>query len=137
RSRFQPSELQASLAGPISEGLDATVVPEGTAIENYLGDAGRHGPLGQSGTDGLGLFGLVATEPEALAAGLRLGGAGRVVDDLGVDVPGAAEDGQAQAVGRHRAAQVAAGPVGASFFAYECVHAHDVLVLSGPRPCRA
>src|SRR5690606_38796552 len=93
------SELQPGLARGVGEGLDAAVILIATALEADLVNTGGPGPLGHQPADDRG-GGLVAAVAGLLAEA-RLEGAGRgeggrrvVVDDLRVDVLGAAEDRQ-------------------------------------------
>ena len=88
------SEVEAGFAGGIGERLDPPVVPEPGSIEDDLLDAGGLGPLGDEPTDDGRLLGLGSTRSAKLLLRRRGRGerpAGRVVDDLGVDVVEAAE----------------------------------------------
>lgn len=84
-------ELEPGSPGSLGERGDSTVIPERTAIEADLFDTGGLGPLGDRLPHRLGGL-LVATEADAVSQRLvgsacrSQGPAGRVVDDLGVDV---------------------------------------------------
>src|SRR5690606_20375699 len=104
-------ELKASGAGTLSEGRDAAGVSEAVAVEDHGFDAGllagfgdlladreREGHLGLALVTALADFGdLLGFESQVAGSGQGL--AGGVVDQLGVDVRGAAEDRQARALG--------------------------------------
>src|SRR3954470_24733207 len=97
------SELQAALAGAVSQGRDATGVLVAGAVEDHALDAGGLRALGDELTDGLRLVGLRT----GAGAQVRLEGGGRdeglaegVVDDLGDHVPGRLGDDQARTLGR-------------------------------------
>src|SRR4029079_8364878 len=51
-------ELEAALAGALSDGLDPTVIQEATAIEDYGRNSGGLRPLRNHGADRLGAFRL-------------------------------------------------------------------------------
>src|SRR5690606_27537970 len=119
-----------SFAGPFGQGLDATVVLEGPAVEHDALDAGGLGALGERQPHLLGLLGLVTREPEALAVRFGDGDAFGVVDDLGVDALGAAEDREAQPARVDGAAEAPAGAVGAPFLADDGNHAHSLCLGS-------
>src|SRR4051794_24909013 len=88
-SRKSSSEGQATLAGSVCEGRDATVVLVAGAVEDHTVDARSLGALGDQAADALGLLGLVRARRAQVA--LHGGGVGqrladRVVDHLGGDV---------------------------------------------------
>ncbi len=84
-------ELESGSPGSLGERGDATVISERTAIEADLINTGGLGPFGDRLTHRLGGL-LVATEADAVSQRLvgsacrSQGPAGRVVDNLGVDV---------------------------------------------------
>src|SRR4051794_32539960 len=85
------SELQAALAGAVSQGRDSAGVLVAGTVEDHALDALGLGPLGDELTDGLGLVGLraVGGAQVRLKGGRRDDGlADGVVDDLGDHVPG-------------------------------------------------
>src|SRR5690606_28468283 len=94
------SEIEAGLAGSVREGLDAAVVEVAVAVEDHLGDALVLASLGDGLTHelccvGLGLVVRVGLQALAHRGHVDERDALRVVDDLRVDVLGAAEDGEA------------------------------------------
>lgn len=84
-------ELESGSPGSLGECGDSTVIPERTTIEADLFDTGGLGPFGDRLPHRLGGL-LVATEADAVSERLvgsacrSQGPAGRVVDDLSVDV---------------------------------------------------
>src|SRR5262245_20385144 len=105
------SELEAGFAGGIGERLDPPVVPEPGSIEDDALDAGGLGSLGDEPPDGgrllaLGRLGALELLLDRRGGDERL--AGRVVDDLRIDVVEAAEHRQARPCLRPR--QVKADP---------------------------
>src|SRR5574338_795824 len=100
RSPLGALEVEAGLAGGLGQGTDPPVVAVAGPIEDDLLDPGGLGPRGQQPSDGLGPLHLAAGGPPQLLLhrrGGRHGVAPTVVDDLGVDVIEAAEDGQPRA----------------------------------------
>lgn len=97
-------ELESGSPGGLGERGDATVIPERTAIEADLSDAGGLGPFGDRLPHRLGGL-LVATEADAVSerpvgsACRSKRPAGRVVDDLGVDVLMRTKDRQPRTLG--------------------------------------
>src|SRR3972149_4843513 len=95
------SELEAGLAGRFGERLHATVVPVAGPIEDALPAPRFTGTAPDEPADGAGALrlGLRLSRAELLLDGgcSGEGATSRIVDDLRVDVPGAAEDGQARA----------------------------------------
>src|SRR4051795_8133026 len=97
------SEVQPTLAGAVGQSGDPPGVPVAPAVEHDRSDAGGLRALGDQGPDLTGQGGLVALGTlQAGVHGRRAGpGTGhRVVDDLDVDVPGAALDDQARTLRR-------------------------------------
>ena len=83
---------------------DAAVVAETVTVKDDSGNAGLLGALGNGLADffgGVGLFLALQRVTDALVDRRRLseGGALAVVDELSIDVAGAAEHGQAGALG--------------------------------------
>src|SRR5579862_4102846 len=90
------SEFEAALAGGVGQGLDPAVIEIGAAVEDHPLDAGCLGALGDQLADRAGGGGVGAGFQRGLEAGIEAGGRGqrppgRIVDDLGVDVPRRAE----------------------------------------------
>src|SRR4051795_2339510 len=97
------SEVQPTLAGAVGQGRDAAGVAVAATVEDDGRDAGGLRPVGDQGADLAGQGGLVALG--AAQAGVHRRGAGqraagRVVDELHVDVPRAAVDHQARTLRR-------------------------------------
>src|SRR5262245_27704240 len=90
-------ELEPALAGRVGERADAPVIEVTIAVEDDPLDVLRNADLGHEGADLLGSIGLVSLERplEVLRerGRVRQGLAALVVDDLAVDVLGAAENG--------------------------------------------
>src|SRR4051812_15908820 len=133
------SELEAGFASRIGERADASVVAEARAVEDDLPDAGGLRALGDEPAYlprlvALRLLGSAEVLLDRRRGGKRL--AGRVVDDLRVDVVEAAEDGQPRP--RHGSLQVEADP-GVALLprsAATCDLAHDSMVTSALTSCR-
>src|SRR5690606_4812102 len=110
------SELQATLAGGVGQGLDAAVVPVARAVEGDLLDAGGLGALGDDLADlGRGLDVLAVLQAfldvglQGVGGGDHLGAVGG--EQLGVQVLAGTQDRQA----RHaELADVGAGGLGAA-----------------------
>src|SRR5690606_4663327 len=110
------SELQATLAGGVGQGLDAAVEPVARAVEGDLLDAGGLGTLGDQLADLGGRVGVLAVLQAVLDVGLQgVGGSDHLRtiggEQLGVQVLAGAQDRQA----RHaEVADVGAGRLGAA-----------------------
>src|SRR3954452_7255735 len=110
-------ELQSAFAGSVGEGLYTAMEEEAAAVEHDLRDAGVLGALGERLADGgSAVLGGARRALEVLVEGRRGsdGLAGRIVDDLGVDVTAGAVDRQARLAGRaatKRGANAAAAAV--------------------------
>src|SRR5207237_9567347 len=86
----------------LAEGGDAAVVAEPAAVEDHAGDAGGLGPVSDELARRLG--GVDGGRRAVAQALVRRGGGGqgatgRVVDELGVDVPVGPEHGQPRPLG--------------------------------------
>src|SRR5262245_43810878 len=112
-SRSLALELQPGLAGGVGQGLDAAVVLEAAPVEDHRLDPLLLGPAGDELADrlGRGHVGSLLLLEVLVHGGRGAQGLARlVVDDLGVDVGLAAEDGQARPPGRARQPAADAGP---------------------------
>src|SRR5687768_463521 len=109
---FSWLEVESGFARGVGQGAHAAVIAETGAVEDDLLDARCASALGEQLADLLGVFclGALARAQAALergGAGQRL--AGGVVDQLGVDLADAPEDGQARPLGRTGQGQAQAG----------------------------
>ena len=81
-------ELKSGFAGCVREGFDFTMIEVTAAVEDHCADVGSLGALGEECSDFLRALDVRGAVFERLVE--RRGGdqslAGRVVDDLGVDV---------------------------------------------------
>src|SRR5699024_1827896 len=94
-------QLQAGFAGALGERLDAALVYETAAVVDHFGDAFFQPLLGDGLANFLGRLDIAAVALEILvhAGSAGQGNALRVVDDLGVDVLGRAENIQTGTLG--------------------------------------
>src|SRR5262249_15355792 len=98
-------ELQSRLAGGVSQGLDPAMILVASTVETNLVNTGLLGPLGHllahdGGRRLVAAARLLGLHLRVERAGRRKGRSVGVVDHLGVDVLGAAEDGQTGPLGR-------------------------------------
>src|SRR4051812_8693351 len=96
------SEFQAALAGGIGQGLDPAMIEIGTAVEDNARDPGRLGALRDQLADGAGCIPVCARFQVRLDGGVEgrggsQGSPGRIIDDLGINVPRRAKHRQPQA----------------------------------------
>src|SRR5947209_8470146 len=87
---WTPAASRMARPGAVAEGGDAAVVAETAAVEDHAGDAGAPGPLADELAHRLGGVDRgrgAVPQPGLGGGGGGYGAPGRVVDELGVDVP--------------------------------------------------
>src|SRR5215472_8413676 len=103
RAMMTPLEIETALAGGIGQGFYPTVKKVGAAIEHDFFDPGCERSLRHQLADGIGSSGIgagfkVGLQRAIKARSRRQGPSRHIIDDLGIDVLGRAENREARPV---------------------------------------